>query len=293
MSDCFFSIILPVKNEGSNIKMTIDSILQTNPETPYEIIVVDDNSQDDCCGFLTTGRYRLPYLNLITTGGAGAANARNIGAEKAKGNILVFCDAHITVPPDWLFKMAGSFSFKSVYGLSPGIASMTTPNAVGYGQTWNNKLEVCWLPKPQNMDTSPLLPGGCQAFRKEAFLKVGGYDRGFKVWGREDEEISLKMWLFGYSLFVDPDIVVQHLFRNSHPYTVTQDHVHYNFLRMAFSHFSEERLSRAISLLSHRKNCTKLVVSAALSDIMRQRTDYHEQRAHTDDWFMNKFAIPF
>lgn len=174
MSNYLFSIILPVKNEGLNIKITINSILRTQGDFPYEIIVVDDGSDDGCCTFLKNQFYRLPHLKLITTNGLGAANARNVGADSAGGKILVFCDAHITVPSDWLEKMEKRFSLQTVDGLSPAIASMDDPNAVGYGQIWDERLEAKWLPKPPDMVTSPLLPGGCQAFRREAFQKVGG-----------------------------------------------------------------------------------------------------------------------
>jgi cellulose synthase/poly-beta-1,6-N-acetylglucosamine synthase-like glycosyltransferase len=170
---------------------------------------------------------------------------------------------------------------------------MDDPAAVGYGQTWTKKLEVKWLPRPLAMTTAPLLPGGCQAFRKEAFIAVGGYDRGFKVWGHEDEEISFKMWLFGYSLFVDPDFSVMHLFRPRHPYHVSQEHVHYNFLRMACSHFSRERLASALSLVSKERHFEKTLSSVMLSDVWEQRRDYLSKREHDDVWFMKNFNIPF
>ena len=288
-----FSIILPVRNEGLNIKMTVDSILRTESDFPFEIIVVDDGSKDQCCSFLKEPQYQVPNLHLITANGLGAANARNAGADLANGEILVFCDAHVTVPPDWLLKMNKCFSLQAVAGISPAIASMADPNAIGYGQTWNQRLAVTWLPKPLDMTSSPLLPGGCQAFRREAFRKVGGYDRGFRVWGHEDEEISLRMWLFGYPLFVDPDIIVSHFFRPTHPYPVSSDHVDYNFLRMACSHFSKDRLAFAFSLLSRENGFERLLASVCLSDVWTQRNDYLTRRKYDDHWFMNRFNIPF
>lgn len=293
MGECLFSIILPVKNEGLNIKMTVDSVLRTEGDVPHEIIVVDDGSSDGCCSFMNDRAYGRPNLKLITTGGLGAANARNAGADAAEGEILVFCDAHVTVPPHWLLKMEKTFSLGVVGGLSPAIASMADPEAVGYGLTWNKRLEAKWLPRPRDMTASPFLPGGCQAFRREAFRRVGGYDRGFRVWGHEDEEISLKMWLFGYSLFVDPEIKVLHIFRPSHPYPVTMDHVNYNFLRMACSHFGEKRMADAFRLVSRDHHFERLLASLCLSDVWSQRSDYLSRRKYSDDWFMQRFAIPF
>ncbi|MCL6612563.1 MAG: glycosyltransferase [Peptococcaceae bacterium] len=293
MPDGLFSIIIPAKNEGSHVKTTVDSILRTEGGPPYEIIVVDDASSDGCCSFLQDRQYRLPNLKVVTTGGLGAANARNAGADMARGEILVFCDAHITVPSNWLRKMEKDFSLSPVAGLSPGIASMADPKAVGYGQTWNARLEAKWLPRPAGLTASPLLPGGCQAFRREAFMEVGGYDRGFRVWGREDEEISLKMWLFGYSLFVDPEIKILHNFRPSHPYPVSMDHVNYNYLRMACSHFGEKRLAYAFSLLRRDSRIERQLASVFLSDVWSQRADYLSRRKHDDEWFVQRFDIPF
>lgn len=101
------------------------------------------------------------------------------------------------------------------------------------------------------------------------------------------------MWLFGYNLFVDPDIKVLHIFRASHPYPVTMDHVNYNFLRMACSHFNEKRLGTAFSLLSGEHNFTRLLASVCLSDVWIKRAGYLAQRKYDDDWYMSRFGIPF
>lgn len=292
MSDVIFSIILPVKNEGLNIKATVDSMLRTAGNIPYEIVVVDDNSEDGCCSFLAGRPYTMSAVSLVTTAGLGAPGARNAGAKAARGEILVFCDAHITVPQDWLDRLYKSFLLPGVSGVSPGIASMGNPQAVGYGQTWNDRLEVKWLPRPSGMTAVPLLPGGCQAFRREAFETVNGYDRGFKVWGHEDEEISLKMWLFGYSLYVDPYFNILHLFRPRHPYRVSIEHVNYNLLRLACSHFGGKRLASALSLLKDQMDFEKTLAEVMLSDVWEQRRDYLTRRKYDDRWFIKRFNIP-
>jgi len=292
LSNVIFSIILPVKNEGLNIKVTVDSMLRASGGIPYEIVVVDDGSEDGCCSFLSARPYTVSCVKLITTTGLGAPGARNAGAKIARGEILVFCDAHITVPFDWLDHLHRNFLLPTVTGVSPGIASMADPQAVGYGQTWNNSMEAKWLPRPSGVTAVPLLPGGCQAFRKEAFFSVGGYDRGFKVWGHEDEEISLKMWLFGYSLFVDPYFNILHLFRPRHPYRVSIKHVSYNFMRMACSHFGEKRLTFALSLKKDQKYFEQILAEVLLSDVWEQRRDYLTRRRHDDGWFIRRFNIP-
>lgn len=295
MKQVSFSIIIPVKNEGrQNVKMTLDSIMQTSPGVSFEILVVDDNSKDGCCNFLREDQGEYKTVRLIDSPGLGAAGARNLGADAAKGEILVFCDAHVTVPPDWLEIMARGFALKGVDGISPAIASMADPSAVGYGQTWNDRLECKWLTNRfTGMTQAPLLPGGCMAFRREAFMTVGGFDRGFLVWGHEDEEISFKMWLFGYKLYVEPDIKVLHLFRPAHPYPVTMTHIHYNFLRMACSHLDEKRLAKAVALIKDQPSFENILASVCLSNVWEQRRDYLNRRKKDDHWYMRRFAIPF
>jgi GT2 family glycosyltransferase len=129
--------------------------------------------------------------------------------------------------------------------------------------------------------------------RSDVFHRVGGFDSFFKIWGHEDVELSLKLWLFGYRLMVDPRVRVLHLFRQSHPYRVTMDHVHHNLLRMAFSHFSQPRLAKAVNLARSNPNLGRIITEVLFSDIWQQREHYLANRVRDDQWFMDRFNIPF
>lgn len=284
------SIIIPVKNEGDNVRATITSLFNCRTNHSYEVIVVDDASTDNCCYFLT--QQPSPQIQLITTEGIGAAAARNLGADHAKGSYLVFCDAHLTFENFWIDRLMDLILAKKADGVAPGIASLTEPHKIGYGQSLDHRLGVVWNPNPHQPSPVAVLPGGCFVVSKDVFRKVGGFDRGFRVWGFEDIEFSIKMWLFGYTCMVQPSVKILHLFRQSHPYTVVHEHVYYNMLRMAYSHFSEPRIEA----------CKKLIVYAKASDIdddvlthgaAAQRMRYLTQRKYDDNWFFQKFRIPF
>ncbi len=289
------TIIIPCKNEGSNVRMTVDSILSASPVCPMEIIVIDDGSDDDSCRFLQKeDRYHM--VNLITTPGLGASRARNLGASTARGKYLIFCDAHITVPEGWPESLLDTFRPPGVDAVSPAIGSLENPAATGYGQTWNERLETVWLPPPTDMKAKavPLLPGGCLAVRTEVFLSTGGFDKGFTVWGHEDVELSLKMWLFGYDLYVNPSVKVLHLFRKKHPYPVTMEHVHYNLLRMAYSHFNVGRIDKILDLIKFNGQQPQKIVRRVLKEgALEQRLHYFARRKRDDNWFMKRFRINF
>lgn len=289
------SIIIPAKNEGANVKMTVDSIVNTSSTIPYEVIVVDDASQDDCCRFLAEneGYWQGKGVKLIRTGGLGSANARNMGAGHAAGDMLVFSDAHVVVEKDWLEKMAAAMSQPGVDVLAPGIADFNNPHIVGFGQTWNEKLEIQWLRAPRDVSPIPLAPGGLEAVKKETFHRVGGFEKGFKIWGYEDVEFSFKCWLFGFGVYVTPDVTVKHVFRSRHTYYVSYKEVYYNLMRMAVSHFGRERLAKTVNLIMSAPEVENILAEITLSDVWEQRKDYFNQRKYDDDWFMNKFQIPF
>lgn len=285
------SIIIPVKNEGDNVRSTITSLFNTRTNYSYEVIVVDDASTDNCCYFLQH-QMKTPQIKLITTEGIGAAAARNLGVDHARGTYLVFCDAHLTFENFWIDRMLELILSKKADGVAPGIASMTEPHKIGYGQKLDQKLGVVWNPNPHRPSPVAILPGGCFIVSKEVFTKIGGFDRGFRVWGFEDIEFSIKMWLFGYTCFVQPSVKILHLFRQSHPYTVVHEHVYYNMLRMAYSHFSEARIEAS----------KKLIIFAQADEIedevltfggAAQRLRYLSQRKFDDNWFFQRFQIPF
>lgn len=83
------SVIMPVYNGEKFIAETLDSILgQTVP--PAEVIVVDDASTDQSARIVR--EYGDPVV-LMSAQCHDARAARNIGASKAQGNWLAFCDA--------------------------------------------------------------------------------------------------------------------------------------------------------------------------------------------------------
>ncbi|MHB8156206.1 MAG: glycosyltransferase family 2 protein [Desulfocucumaceae bacterium] len=285
------SIIIPAKNEGANVINTLGSIGKAKTSIPYQVIVVDDGSEDGCCRFLSGGSY--PWVELLSTGGLGSARARNAGAAMARGDIFIFCDAHIFVEDNWIDRLVEPLLDGRLEATCPGIAPHNRPFDVAGGFTWDDSLKFTWLPKPPKLSPSPLLPGGCLAISAKAFFDVGGFDRGFIVWGREDEEISLKLWLFGHRLGVVPEVKILHVFRERHPYTVTWDHVDYNLLRMAYSHFKNERIARVLEMINSHPNSHRVERRILDSDTLIQRADYLNRRKRDDDWFFSRFQIPF
>ena len=288
------SVVIPCKNEGQNLKMTLDSLFAAAPVNRVEYIIVNDGSTDNCCDFIKENN-RYSDVKLISSSGLGVSRARNLGAAGAGGKYLVFCDAHITVPAGWQDDLVDIFRLAGGDAVSPAIGALDKPDATGYGQTWNERLQVIWLPPPPQMKVTPvpLLPGGCVAVRRDVFQQVAGFDGGFIAWGHEDVEFSLRLWLFGYKSFIAPQLKILHLFRKKHPYPVKMDHFLHNMLRLAYSHFKNERIEKILKLIDEVDNAEKINRSVLKGGALKQRSNFLARRKHDDDWFMGRFNIPF
>ena len=106
------SIIIPVYNDPSGLKETLDCLVaQSFPKDRYEIIVVDNGSTDNT--FEIGKKYADQFHDTIrfvsenTVQGSYAA--RNRGIEVSRGKLLVFLDANVTVGSDYIQKVNDRF----------------------------------------------------------------------------------------------------------------------------------------------------------------------------------------
>lgn len=290
-NDPLVSVIIPVKNEGGWIQKTIDSLWNVKTTIPFEVIVVDNGSDDGCCDFLSS--WNKGRLMLLKERENGIAKARNAGARVAKGDYFIFCDGHLLFEDCWMEQLIEPLQTGVAEAVNPCIADVNNPSRMGFGYTWGKDLTIRWnagLPKPF---PSPFLAGGCLAIRRDVFVQVDGFDRQFRGWGYDDQEISLKLWLFGYRCFVQPKVKVFHFFRNSSPpYPFSVKDIYYNFLRMAYLHFHQKRIAKCKELVK-RVDINEIEQNVLESDALEVRKKYQLLRTYDDDWFMQRFCIPF
>jgi cellulose synthase/poly-beta-1,6-N-acetylglucosamine synthase-like glycosyltransferase len=108
------SIIVPAHNEEQYIGKCLSSLLNQTYKD-YEIIVVNDGSTDRTEAIVKELQKKSKKIKLISfKEGHSAAFARNRGAEKAKGGILVFIDADQFVKKDFLNRIAKNFENKKI-----------------------------------------------------------------------------------------------------------------------------------------------------------------------------------
>jgi len=285
------SVIVVALNEGEDLRRTIENLTLRIPKNG-EIIVVDDGSTDGSADFVTG--WDESVILLRPGARLGVARARNLAAERARGNTLVFCDAHITVPDDCFDPLLNELSDETVGAVAPGITIMgqTRQALVGYGQRWRDAtLDVDWMDGAGLSSCQvPLLGRAFIAMRRDLFDSVQGYDTCMIHWGAEDSELCIRLWTFGYECRVLPTIAVEHRFRPQHPYEVSWEAVLYNKLRLATLHFSAERLARVIQRLQKNPAFPQARKRLGSTDVESRRKYLWTTRSRDDEWFFRKFA---
>ena len=132
------SVVVISRNEGNELQRTVENFDDTLPPGS-EIIVIDDGSTDGSADHLARRRGRI---RLHRAQGYGVARARNFGARQARGNVIVYADAHLRLQPDWWRPMLDLLRNPKVGGVSPAIDGYRG-GPTGYGLTFKDlKLEV-------------------------------------------------------------------------------------------------------------------------------------------------------
>lgn len=205
----FVSVIIPVYNDSHRLKLCLMALQsQTYPKGCYEIIVVDNNSEEDIAGVVDG----FKQVKLFFAKQPGSYSARNAGLKVATGEILAFTDSDCLPASDWLEK-------------GVHIAS-ETPNCGLVG----GQMDI--FPKDPNKPTPVELYDQVLAFPQKHFIEVGHFsvtanlftfrevfdDVGFfceDMFSGGDTEWSRRVYNKGYQLIYADDVVVAHPARRS------------------------------------------------------------------------------
>lgn len=283
------SVVVTSRNEGANLRRTVENLDDTL-DGDSNVVVVDDGSTDGSADGLARRRGRV---RVIRNKPGGLTRARNLGAREARGEILVFADAHLELPSGWWRPLVELLEQPKVGAVAPAIANLSTGRMLGCGLTFRSpQLGVRWLKSNyKGPRAAPILPGCCLAMRREVFIETGGWDEGLLHRGNVDKELSIRLWLLGYQLLVTPKTVVGHLFRGRSPYPVGWPQYLHNRLRLAFVHLNAERVAKVVVALRTLPCFGEALLLFAEGDAAARRRQLLSRRVRDDDWFFARFGI--
>lgn len=193
------SILVPGKNEGKHIYKLIMS-LKEQTYTNYEIIVVDDGSDDTTpyiCSNLEANGFIDRYVRINDR--AGKAGAANLGAQFARGKYIVHLDADSSLDRDAIEKI-----------LLPFYVDNKVKAVGGCVKVRNSKQNICTSLQAleylktimvgrivtSEMGIYHIISGAFGAFERETLEKIGYWDIGPGL----DGDITQKIRKAGYKV---------------------------------------------------------------------------------------------
>ena len=217
------TVILCTANRCSGLAATLESVASSVvPEsTPWEILVVDNNSRDATRSVVESMKEKFPgrFLYLFEPR-AGKAYALNAGIEVARGDVLAFVDDDVTVEPAWLANLTAPLQDKMWAGSGGRVVlqwKCAAPKWLPAGGRHPLGLlaEFDLGLEPRELDEPPY--GVNMAFRRIVFEKYGGFrtdlgpspDRDIPRPG-EDTEFGMRLLNAGERLRYVPSAVVYH-----------------------------------------------------------------------------------
>lgn len=198
------SVIVPVYNGRAFLHQCLDAILASNFQS-FELIVVDDCSTDES-GAIARAKGAIV---TSTAGNSGPAAARNLAADVAKGQILMFIDADVVIKRDTLTRVANHFL------LDPELSAVfgsydDEPAEQNFLSQYKN-LQHHFVHQTSNRDAFTFW-SGLGAMRREVFLAHGGFDCDkFAVPSIEDIDLGFRLHRAGHRILLDRDIQAKHL----------------------------------------------------------------------------------
>ena len=209
MDDCsypFISVIIPVFNDGEQLKLCLAALAQqTYARSRYEIIVVDNGSDPLQAVKAAVESYdRVIFANEPTP---GSYAARNKGLSLASGEVIAFTDADCIPAPNWLETGGRILTRIPNCGLVAGQIQMfcRNPDRPTMVELYES---VMGLPQQMFLERHHYGATANVFTTRQVIEQVGGFDARLKSSG--DVEWGQRVYAQGYQQVYAESVLVRH-----------------------------------------------------------------------------------
>ena len=211
----FISIVIPTRNSQAVLKECLQSIKHLNyPQERLEVLIVDGLSTDD-----TRKIAAASGATIVINHKKATTAARNLGFEKAKGDLIAYSDDDCIFDENWLENSLKYFRVdEKIAGVTGPIHTPNQQNGFAKAVAFLFSLAVI-VAKSTHKEIQPSVQEvrdfpTCNAiYRKDALNAAMPLDEN--LYGGSDLELNYKLRQHGYKLLSTPDVQVWHYKRET------------------------------------------------------------------------------
>ena len=227
------SVIIPARNAGSRFELLLET-LKSQSIPPDEIIVVDSHSSDTTCEIARKANVRLIEIDDKDF---DHGRTRDMALRLAKGDIILFMSQDAQpADAEWIRRLIAPLQHPNVAAV--GGRQIAFPDARPFerlirAHNYPVKSRI-WDASaiPQYGIRAFMISDVCAAYRREAYLAVGGFD--YPVMTNEDMLIAERFIHSGYQLAYAAEAVVYH----SHHFSFRQEFTRNFMIGKVMQHYS-------------------------------------------------------
>lgn len=248
------SFIVVNHNGKSHLETLFESLQALETAFTYEIIVVDNASQDGSVEWLKAMRPDIKVI--VNETNEGFARPNNVAAKEASGEWLALINNDMRLTPNWLDEMMAIAQKHQCACVASRILNWDGKHLdydgaaiafSGHGLQPNygkrvEKAEPCAV---------PFACGGAMLIRRDTFLEVGGFDESYFAY-YEDVDLGWRLWVLGHEVFYAPAAIAYHRHNatsKSAPSFQKRVLLERNALTTALKNYDEAHLSLIIPAL--------------------------------------------
>ena len=196
------SIIIVNYNGAKFIADCLDTIFTHKTKYTYEIIVVDNHSQDNSLAILNDYNTRIRLI--VNEANLGFSKANNQGLAVARGKFILFLNNDAFVQENAVDQLIDFFKSAK----DAGLVAPQLLNKDGSTQ-YNGSILSKFIFNTNKPKTTNFVVAAAILSSKEILVKVGGFDENFFFYN-EDIDLCKSILKLGYKIYYVPEIRVVH-----------------------------------------------------------------------------------
>lgn len=211
------TVIICTYNRADILGECLQSLfVQTRPAADFQILVVDNNSNDGTADLVHRLAANRDNLRLVREPSQGLSHARNRGLQESNSEWVAYLDDDAKANSNWvarIFMITETTNFDAFGG--PYLPWYRDGRVDWYRDEYGTNLT--WMPYKEVSElASGCFSGGNAIYRRNAALTAGGFPTSFGMRGDalgygEENILQHSLRKSGYRLGFDPHLIIHHL----------------------------------------------------------------------------------